>query len=149
MADLLSQERRSELMARIRSTGTKPEVALYELVRAELGLRWHVERNVRTLPGTPDLYVPAMQLTIFADGCFYHSCPRHGHVPRSNEGYWAPKLARTAKRDVANRRRLRRNGLAVWRFWEHDLKPGPPLERTRQILGARLAKRRRHMSETF
>jgi G:T-mismatch repair DNA endonuclease (very short patch repair protein) len=77
---------------------------------------------MRTLPGQPDVVVPSLRLAIFADGCFYHGCPEHGHVPKSNVDYWLPRLVRNRKRDRANRRVLRKMGFAVWRFWEHVLK---------------------------
>ena len=119
MADIYSPAKRSRIMAAIRSTGTGPEQRLYETVRAALGHRWRIDRNVRTLPGQPDILIPSLRLAIFLDGCFYHCCPRHGHLPKSNRGYWAPKLARNVRRDCVNRRALRRMGFGVWRIWEH------------------------------
>jgi DNA mismatch endonuclease (patch repair protein) len=81
-----------------------------------------------------------LTLVLFADGCFYHCCPKHGHHPKSNQDYWVPKLARNCKRDRSNRRRLRGMGLSVWRFWEHDLK-GSSIKRTYGILERRLLRR--------
>jgi G:T-mismatch repair DNA endonuclease (very short patch repair protein) len=77
--------------------------------------------KVRTLSGQPDVVVPGLRLTTFADGCLYHGCPEHGHTPKSNVGYWLPKLVRNRRRDRASRRALRRMGFAVWRLWEHEL----------------------------
>jgi DNA mismatch endonuclease, patch repair protein len=96
--------------------------------------------NVRTLPGQPDVVVPGLRLAIFADGCFYHGCPEHGHVPKSNVDYWFPKLTRNQRRDRANRRALRRMGFAVWRLWEHELK-GRRMARTQMALARRLKSR--------
>jgi len=138
--DMFTPEERSALMARIRSTGTSPELRLYELVRSTLGEDWQVQQNVKALPGCPDVLVPSLALVVFADGCFFHGCPNHSRIPRSNADYWGPKIARNASRDASRRRRLRSLGFGVWRFWEHDLR-GRQLEKTRGILERRLARR--------
>jgi DNA mismatch endonuclease (patch repair protein) len=136
MADVFTPEKRSQIMARIRSSGTSPETSLCTLVRESLGGRWRIDKNVRTLPGQPDVVIPSLRLAIFADGCFYHGCPEHGHTPKSNVDYWLPKLVRNSRRDRANRRALRRMGFAVWRFWEHELK-GRRIARTQVALTVR------------
>jgi DNA mismatch endonuclease (patch repair protein) len=109
-------------MSRIRCSGTKPEAKLYTAVRAVLGHRWRIDQNVNSLPGRPDIVIPSLRLIIFVDGCFYHSCPKHGHRPLSNQEYWGPKLDKNVRRDRTNRRKLRALGYSVLRFWEHDFK---------------------------
>lgn len=86
------------------------------------------------------MVVPGLRLAIFADGCFYHGCPEHGHLPKSNLEYWLPKLARNRKRDRVSRRALRKMGFAVWRFWEHELK-GARMVRTQLVLHRRIKAR--------
>jgi len=140
MADVFTPQKRSEIMSRIRSSGTTPEARLAASVRGALGARWRIDMNVRTLPGQPDVVVPSLRLAIFADGCFYHGWPEHGHVPKSNVDYWLPKLARNRKRDGANRRALRRMGFAVWRLWEHELE-GRRMAKTQLALARRLKAR--------
>jgi DNA mismatch endonuclease, patch repair protein len=61
------------------------------------------------------------KLAIFVDGCFWHSCPLHSHIPKSNEGYWLPKLQRNIERDIAKNQSLEAKGWAVLHFWEHEL----------------------------
>lgn len=122
MADIFTKAKRSLIMSRIRSTGTKPEQRLFGMVRAAAGRR-KIQAHVRLGIVRVDCYVPSLRLAIFCDGCFYHSCPKHGHVPKSNVAYWEPKLAHNARRDRAYRARLRRNGYKVWRAWEHELRP--------------------------
>lgn len=121
MADLYSRDKRSEIMSHIRSSGTKPEQRLGHILRTMVGRR-KLLFNVRELPGCPDVVIPSIRVAVFADGCFYHGCPRHGHIPKSNRSYWFPKLERNRRRDAAYTRRLRRMGFGVWRVWEHDLK---------------------------
>jgi len=140
MADVFTPAKRSEIMSRIRSSGTTPEARLRASVREALGGRWRIDKNVRTLPGQPDVVVPGLRLAIFADGCFYHGCPEHGHVPKSNVKYWLTKLTRNRRRDRAKRRALRRMGFAVWRFWEHELK-GRGMARTQLALARKLKAR--------
>ncbi|MFN8133650.1 MAG: very short patch repair endonuclease [Solirubrobacteraceae bacterium] len=147
MADIFTPEKRSEVMAAIRSSGTKPELRLIAMVQELVGEDLEVDCNVRTLPGTPDVVVPELDLAIFADGCFFHGCPKHGKVPSSNVDYWAPKLARNVQRDTRSRAALRRRGYAVWRFWEHDL-TGRRGERTLAILAKRLERRRTEVGRT-
>ena len=57
---------------------------------------------------------------MFIDGCFWHSCPEHGTIPKSNQGYWVPKLKQNVDRDRSIDRGLRADGWKVLRFWEHD-----------------------------
>lgn len=122
MADIYSREKRSEIMSHIRSAGLKPEQKLYTIIRDVIGHRWRIDCNDTGLPGKPDIVIPSLALALFADGCFFHSCPLHGHIPKSNQQYWKPKLDANRRRDMSNARHLRKLGYAVWRIWEHDLK---------------------------
>ena len=140
MTDIFSSDKRSVIMSRIRSQGTKPEVRLCAIIREILGKRRRIMLNVTSLPGCPDIVVPSLKLVIFSDGCFYHCCPRHGHTPKSNSEYWAPKLARNLRRDRRIRRHLRSLGYSVWRVWEHDLST-TKIESTLQRLRRRIGKR--------
>ena len=120
--DIFTPEKRSQIMSCIRGRATKPELRLYEIARTVLGPRRCVFRNYKGLLGTPDLYVPAFSLAVFLDGCFFHGCPIHGHIPFSNSEFWERKIFRNVRRDRRYERKLRRDGIAVWRFWEHDMR---------------------------
>lgn len=67
-----------------------------------------------------DILFPRRRLAIFVDGCFWHSCPLHGTVPRTNNAWWATKLASNVARDRETDRRLFEAGWTVVRFWEHE-----------------------------
>ena len=140
MADIFSPEKRSEIMSRIRSSGTQPEERLFEIIQLIIGKRRKIKRHVTNLPGQPDFLIPSLKLIIFLDGCFYHGCPLHGHIPKSNREYWGPKLERNVKRDNSSRRKLRSMGYFVWRFWEHELK-GRAIEKTYSKLKNRFQKK--------
>jgi DNA mismatch endonuclease, patch repair protein len=116
MADIFTARRRSTIMALVRSTGNEStERRLAKLLRSNGLNGW---RRGRRLPGSPDFVWPRERITLFVDGCFWHCCPQHGHVPRSRLAYWSPKLRRNAERDHRVTRQLRAAGWRVLRIWE-------------------------------
>ncbi len=127
MADNHSKEIRSMNMSHIRSTNSKPE----EIVRKYLfskGFRYR--KNVRNLPGTPDIVLPKYQTVIFINGCFWHrhNCPRFVW-PSSHQDYWRPKILRNIERDQQNEEELRHLGWRVITVWECELKKNLRTER--------------------
>lgn len=93
MADNHSKEVRSMNMSHIRSKNSKPE----ELVRKYLfsrGLRYR--KNVKKLPGCPDIVLAKYKTIVFVNGCFWHhhDCGRFVW-PASNEEYWRKKSTAT------------------------------------------------------
>ena len=127
-------------MSKIRSKQTAPEERLYNLLRQAIDSDIEIQRNREDLTGRPDFVIPVLSLVVFLDGCFFHCCPKHGHIPKSNVEYWKPKLALNVKRDKRNRQKLRNRGYAVWRFWGHDVKKDR-VDRTQEILKNRIRKR--------
>lgn len=120
MADNHSKEVRSMNMSHIRSNGSKPE----EMVRKFLfsqGFRYR--KNVRSLPGCPDIVLPKYRTVIFVNGCFWHKhdCPRFVW-PSSNQEYWGPKILGNVARDKQNCALLREAGWKVIVVWECELK---------------------------
>ncbi len=75
--------------------------------------------------GKPDLVMPRARVAVFVDGCFWHGCPRCGHIPRTNKAYWAAKLTRNKRRDRAMSKALRALGYRVARMWECQLRAKP------------------------
>ena len=105
-----------------RRTDTKPEVLLRSLLHRD-GLRFRKDYPIRLPNGKSvraDIAFTRSKLAIFVDGCFWHSCPEHGSVPKSNQDYWIPKLEDNVDRDRANAKWLRAAGWRVLRIWEHD-----------------------------
>jgi DNA mismatch endonuclease (patch repair protein) len=107
-------------MARVRRRDTAPELEL----RSELhrrGLRYRVDRRpLKGLPSRADLVFGPARVAVYVDGCFWHSCPEHGTIPRSNEAFWQEKLARNRQRDAAVGEALAAAGWTVIRVWEHE-----------------------------
>lgn len=103
-----------------RRRDTSPEIAVRRLVHAT-GLRYRVDfrldlrRRIR-----PDIVFTRARVAIFIDGCFWHTCPLHGAMPKLNATYWQPKLARTVARDREADLTLTEAGWLVLRYWEHE-----------------------------
>lgn len=116
-----SKEARSYNMSKIRSTGTKPE----EMVRKYLfsrGLRYR--KNVKTLPGKPDIVFPKYRTAVFVNGCFWHGhngC-RYFVMPKSNTEYWESKINSNIARDQKTYDNLLALGWNVLVVWECELK---------------------------
>jgi DNA mismatch endonuclease (patch repair protein) len=104
------------MMSRIRSKDTKPEILVRKALH-RLGFRFRL--HVRVLPGRPDIVLPKYRVIIQVKGCFWHghTC-RDGRLPKSNRGYWVPKLLRNKQRDISNDRKLRCMGWSVRNLWE-------------------------------
>lgn len=121
MPDRITVAQRSENMRRIRSKDTKPELLVRWLVY-HMGYRYRIHR--KDLPGKPDLAFIGKRKAIFVHGCFWHGhddC-RDGRAPKSNEGYWNPKLARNKERDAAHQTALRAAGWDVLTIWDCETK---------------------------
>lgn len=110
----------SERMARVRRRDTRPELEL----RSELhrrGFRYRVDRRpLKGVLSRADLVFGPAKVAVYVDGCFWHSCPEHGTMPRSNEAFWQDKLARNRERDAAVNELLAAAGWTVVRVWEHE-----------------------------
>jgi DNA mismatch endonuclease, patch repair protein len=110
----------SERMSRVRRRDTAPELEL----RSELhrrGLRYRVDkRPLKGIPSRADLVFGPAKVAVYVDGCFWHSCPEHGTMPRSNEAFWQDKLGRNQERDAAVNEALAGEGWTVVRIWEHE-----------------------------
>lgn len=120
MADTVSPEKRSDVMSRVRSKDTKPELLIRKGLHA-LGFRYRL--HAKNLPGKPDLVFAKYRSLIFVNGCFWH-----GHLcdlyrfPKSNTEYWKGKIKRNVERDAANLKRLNDTGWRILIIWECAIK---------------------------
>jgi DNA mismatch endonuclease (patch repair protein) len=127
--------RRSRNMRAIRSSQNRTtERRLVSLLRGKRVRGWKL--HPRGLQGKPDLVIPSKHIAVFVDGCFWHGCPRCGHIPKTNRAYWRAKIARNKKTDLRSARQLREEGYRVVRIWECQLKMHPD-NCLRRILAAR------------
>lgn len=117
--DNLSREDRRKNMQNIRSKETKMEVR----VRKELwerGIRYR--KNVKDLPGNPDIAIKKYKIVVFLDSCFFHGCPLHFVMPATNQPYWEKKITRNIERDQEINLYYKNKGWSILRFWEHETK---------------------------
>jgi DNA mismatch endonuclease (patch repair protein) len=120
--DRLSTAERSALMAKVKSSGTKPEEKVCKAL-FQAGFRYR--KNVVKLPGKPDIVLAKYKAAVFVHGCFWHrheNCPE-AILPQSRQEYWTPKLRRNAERDRSNAERLTQAGWRVFIVWECELRP--------------------------
>ena len=119
-----------------RQQDTKPEVLLRSALH-RMGYRYRI--NIAPLSGMrsrADVVVPRIKVAVFVDGCFWHSCPRHGTMPKHNTKWWRIKLASNVARDRAVDKRLHADGWKVIRVWEHE-NPGEAAHRVAEVFEQR------------
>lgn len=121
-------------MRRIRSADTKPELLVRRLLWS-MGYRYRLHR--KDLPGKPDIAFVGLKKAIFIHGCFWH---QHGgacsdsRLPKSNTGYWLPKLQRNQDRDKAAQDALAGAGWDVLVVWDCETSKDSLAERLRAFL---------------
>lgn len=110
-----------------KGSGTKPELMMARAIEAThpASERRCMRLNAKGLPGSPDFAFEDVQVAVFVDGCYWHSCPRHGSRPKSNRKFWREKFDRNRKRDARNNSHLKDLGWTVLRVWECRLKKDP------------------------
>lgn len=134
MVDNRTPESRSALMSRIGPKNTAPEMKVRSLLH-KLGYRFRL--HAKDLPGKPDIVFPARRKVVFVHGCYWHAhgCAQ-GRPPRSNQDYWATKLARNKARDVEKKSDLQSLGWEVLEVWQCETKVAEPLtEKLAMFLG--------------
>ena len=137
--DKLTAAQRSDLMSRIRSRDTTPEMCVRRLVH-RMGYRYRL--HAKELPGRPDLVFRPRRKVIFVHGCFWHQHPgcSRNRMPRSPErrDYWQGKLNGNARRDQRNEAALREMGWRILVIWECETRHLDRLaQRVRTFLDAR------------
>ena len=120
-------EQVSEIMRRVHSRDTQPEMALIRALR-KAGFRF--KTHASHLRGKPDLVFPLKKLAIFIDGDFWHGIQwrRRGFrsltaqfIEANHKKYWISKILRNVRRDFRNTTQLIDSGWWVLRFWETDV----------------------------
>jgi len=117
MADIVKPEVRSKIMSRIKGRDTKPEIAIRKALHRR-GFRFR--KNVRELPGSPDIVLPKWRTVIFVHGCYWHRHPgcAKATMPSTNVEFWSAKFKGNIDRDRRNVESLLSNGWRVGIIWE-------------------------------
>lgn len=120
MRPAASSEEIRRRMQRQARRDTKPERAL----RRELwrrGLRYRVDiAPISGLRRRADMVFTRARVAVYVDGCYWHSCPEHATVPKTNRDWWIAKLKANVARDRDTDARLVAAGWKVVRVWEHE-----------------------------
>lgn len=115
MADKVSKKKRSEIMSKIRP------VSKIERVPKRLKVL-RLRHQPQGIYGNPDFANKTKKIALFIDGCFWHGCQFHFKCPKSNPQFWADKIAKNMLRDQKVTDHLVKDGWAVIRIWEHELR---------------------------
>jgi DNA mismatch endonuclease (patch repair protein) len=116
-------------MRRIRTNGTKPELAVREVLQS-MGYEYELQRE--DLPGTPDIVLPEWRTAVFVHGCFWHGhekCDRGRRVPKTNRQMWVTKIAQNRERDARVKEQLETAGWRVVVIWDCETRDPAKLER--------------------
>lgn len=119
--DIMSPEKRSKVMSRIKGKNTGPEQIIFAKLRQQ---DIYFAKHAKDLPGRPDVVFRRAKLAVFLDGDFWHGWrfPLWQHKLSEK---WRNKIAATRQRDQRNFRKLRQLGWKVLRIWEHQIERSP------------------------
>lgn len=120
MADRISKEHRSWNMSRIRNKDTAIEIAVRKYLFA-MGFRYR--KNVKDLPGKPDVVLPKYKTAIFVHGCYWH---RHKNcklatTPGTRTDFWLEKFETNVANDKLHKEELEKLGWNVIVLWECEI----------------------------
>ena len=112
---------RRDNMRAIRSRGNRTTELRLRAAMVRRGIRgWTL--HPKGVFGVPDFFFGECQIAIFVDGCFWHGCPRCGHLPKTNADYWLRKISRNQARDKAVNEVLALSSCSVIRLWECEVR---------------------------
>jgi DNA mismatch endonuclease (patch repair protein) len=117
VADIVSPEKRSDMMSGIRGKDTKPEIVVRRLLH-RLGYRFRL--HCKDLPGRPDIVLPKWRTAILVNRCYWH-----GHEachlfrpPKTRTEFWTNKIDGNRVRDQRNYAALQDAGWKIVVIWE-------------------------------
>jgi len=148
MADILTPQKRSWNMSRIKGKNTKPEIVLRSLLH-QAGFRFRI--HGANLPGKPDIVLPRYKTVIFVNGCFWHrhkNC-KYAYNPKSRQDFWQEKFARTVQRDYKQIQAVLECGWLPLVIWECEIKSNPvkTLTSVQNILQKHLLQSKKHVND--
>lgn len=120
MSDIFSRAKRSDIMSKISGKETKPEILVRKFLFSK-GFRYR--KNVKELPGKPDIVLPKYKTIIFVHGCFWHghTC-KAGKLPETNRNFWEVKISKNIDRDNCDIIKLKEAGWKVLIIWQCEIK---------------------------
>lgn len=117
-----TDEQTHRIMSAVHSKDTDIEVRLRKALWRK-GYRYR--KNVKKLPGKPDIVFTKYKLAIFCDAEFWHGKDwdtlKAKLLKGKNPEYWVPKIQRTRERDTEVEQKLQFMGWTVLRFWREEI----------------------------
>lgn len=116
MADIFDTKKRSDIMSKVKSSNTKPELIVRRYLHSK-GIRYSLHK--KSLPGKPDIFSKKYNAAIFVNGCFWHghkNC-KLSKLPKSNADFWVNKINRNKKRDSINYTKICNSNYRVLIVW--------------------------------
>jgi len=119
--DIYSKAKRSEIMSLISDRDSRMEISVRKSLFSA-GLRYR--KNVKSLPGKPDIVLSKYKAVIFTHGCFWHGHKRckASKLPESRRDFWENKIKDNIERDKRNINLLERMGWKVIVIWQCELR---------------------------
>ena len=122
MTDVLTPEQRRRNMQNIHQKDTSIELCLRKALWKK-GYRYR--KNVKTLPGKPDIVITKYKIAIFCDSEFFHGKDLEVLKPRLEKGvhgdFWVKKITNNRRRDDEVNKQLLFMGWIVIRFWGKEI----------------------------
>lgn len=121
MPDRITKKQRSANMRAIKSKDTSLEVKVRKYLYHH-GFRYR--KNVKELPGKPDIVLDKYRTVIFVNGCFWHhhyNC-KLAVIPKSRTEYWTKKISKNVENDIKNTKLLEQMDYHVITVWECEIK---------------------------
>lgn len=121
MPDRITKQQRSANMKAIKGKDTSIELKVRKYLYHH-GFRYR--KNVKELPGTPDIVLDKYHTVIFVNGCFWH----HHHncklavIPKTRVEYWTKKIDKNVENDIKNTKLLEQMDYHVITVWECEIK---------------------------
>lgn len=120
MPDIVSESRRSYIMSKVPQKDSKQEILVRKYLFSK-GFRFR--KNVKSLPGSPDIVLPKYKIVIFVNGCYWHGhhC-KAARLPDTRREFWTNKIETNIERDRSNNEKLENSGWKVLVVWQCELK---------------------------
>jgi DNA mismatch endonuclease, patch repair protein len=127
MADIFTKKKRSQIMTNVHSSETKPEIIVRKFIFSR-GFRFR--KNVKRLPGKPDIVLSKFKTAIFIHGCFWHGhkgC-KYAKLPATRSDFWKTKIDGNIIRDKQQITALKKLGWKVIIVWQCQISSLAKLE---------------------
>lgn len=121
MPDRITKQQRSANMRAIKGKDTSLEIQVRKYLYHH-GFRYR--KNVKDLPGTPDIVLDKYRVVIFVNGCFWHhhyNC-KLAVIPKTRVEYWTKKINKNVENDIKNTKLLEQLDYHVITIWECEIK---------------------------